>query len=79
MQEYTLMYIQDEFDQLTEDLEASVAFYDNLVSNKTPEQLANKYTNELNIKLSDGQLNKVLGMYATSTLSIEQCVDSVVF
>jgi hypothetical protein len=74
-------YIQDELDfQSNDDIQAAANFFDNFMAGTTPTQLANNYANlELNINLSDGQLNKVLGMYATSLLTIEQCVDAAVF
>ena len=78
---YTYDQLDEEMDVLEiNDIHAAANFFDNLASGTTPTQLANNYANlELNINLSDGQLNKVLAMYATSLLTIEQCVDSIVF
>lgn len=66
----------EEVDEISdEDLEASSEFYDRLVSGNHPCQQARRIALEqFNISLPDNVLNHIIGMYACTLSSMDDCV-----
>lgn len=61
-----------------QELEAASEFLLNLLTLSTPQQLAPKIAKEqFNVELTDNQLNRVLGMFATTHQTLRYCVEVV--
>lgn len=57
------------------DLEAAADFYQKLVDQNLPQHSAERIAKDMfGVVLNDYLLNRVLGWYATSLLTIEECV-----
>lgn len=65
----------DEF--LDEDLQASADYYDNLLNDTLPQKQAERIALEqFGVVLEDNLLNRIMEQYASSILSLEDCVAS---
>jgi len=65
----------DEVDE--DDAEAAANYYQGLLSGTLPQAQAEKIASEqFNVVLEDKLLNRIMGQYACTPLSIEECVQS---
>jgi hypothetical protein len=65
----------DEF--LDEDIQASADYYDNLLNDTLPQKQAERIALEqFGVVLEDNLLNRIMEQYASSILSLEDCVAS---